>query len=135
MGQLFHLQIDEATVARLNAKAKARNEADELLDAAVSVLHDWRQYPADAVRGAIVTAEASSEGYAIQMARQVKGQINDAERIARNHAAALPLPDDTSLRVAMRHQPRWPDAIAGAGAFVAYSWLLLTVAGALTGWW
>jgi hypothetical protein len=111
---------------RIATRAKAKNKDDELLAAAVSVLHDWRDYPAAVVRGAIVTAEKSDDGYAIQMARQVKGQINDAERIARNRAAALPV-DETPLRIAMRHGARWPDIIAGAVAFVAYVWVLFTL--------
>lgn len=93
--------IEEAC-ARLLARAKRENEAEELLGTAVSIMHDWQQYPARTVRDAIIIAQKSGDGYAVQMARQVIDQLNDAEQIARNRAAALM--SDTSASIARQHR-------------------------------
>jgi hypothetical protein len=104
---------------RIAARAKAKNQDDELLAAAVSVLHDWRDYPAAVVRGAIVTAEKSGDGYAIQMADKVKYQLSMREIQARNRAKIMipREPDD----------PRWSDVLAGGVALVAFGWAVLTL--------
>lgn len=110
---------------RIAARTKAKNKDDELLAAAVSVLHDWRDYPAAVVRGAIVTAEKSDDGYAVQVARQVRDQINAREQIARNRPRAL-MPWMDAARRDKRHGRTLAALalgyVAALGLIVALRW-------------